>query len=879
MPEEFGTYQLIRKIAQGGMAEVFEARARGEIGGFSRPVAIKRMFPHLVDRDDIITMFIDEARIASRLQHPNIVQIYDLGVVKGSFYLAMELVEGLDLRRVCELGVKQDYFMSRELAARVIAEVARGLHYAHTRCDDQGRPMRVVHRDVSPQNVLLSVDGAVKICDFGIAKAESRLTHTRTGEFKGKFSYMSPEQFDGGKVDHRSDIFTLGIVLYEITTVSRLFRSRTEYETMRKITEGEITPPTDVRADYPEALERIVLKALARAPEERFEHAGQLAEALEDWLFERRVRVGTTQLAEYMQELEARAQADAEPVLSATPEGDDITRPVTISEQHFVLDDDDLEVLEDVDVIEERTRVPAVDVSTLQLGEGVQSEGPPEVFGAPVVEVRRISTEERARRQDSELNSELPVNSIDETLVTTRRVGDVALAVEPEAGDAEAAGDETLITTSEIYLSEHVVEEQAAEAYPPRPVERLEAEPQPRLDAGEDKGASQDDSFWRKIPDLKVASSRQPSPWSSQGQPAVTAAMATLEAERGAGVSNKVVWLGALLLIAALVGGLVWALGGASGITESDSDIHLQASSAAPGDMKPRAIATEPAGAAVIVNGVRLQGRTPLSVELASGRAHELWVMLDGYHPQRVVVGDEEALTPVSLERAVGSARARVSFESTPPGATIYLNGERLGVTPLRLENVAADHVSHVQLELLGHRPHVAWLKFQIDEDNTVSGGLAPEESTSTSVRVSSPPRSSRVTVDGQVVGSTPVEAVLPSAKIVELEISAHEHLPRSFALDLRRVASVQIDHGLRPADLGQGTLSLSVEPAAAIYIGGRSYGAGPVRDLELEEGTHTVIFETLEGRRLRAAVEIVSGKHLQLHAQHQGDQVELAPR
>src|SRR5690554_845785 len=164
MPEEFGTYQLHRKIAQGGMAEVFEARAHSEFGGFSRALAIKRMFPHLVDRDEIITMFIDEARIASRLQHPNIVQIYDLGVVQGSFYLAMELVEGLDLRRVCELGVKQDHFLPRELAVRVVADVASGLHYAHTRCDDQGRPMRVVHRDISPQNVLMSVEGAVKIC-------------------------------------------------------------------------------------------------------------------------------------------------------------------------------------------------------------------------------------------------------------------------------------------------------------------------------------------------------------------------------------------------------------------------------------------------------------------------------------------------------------------------------------------------------------------------------------------------------------------------------------------------------------------------------------------------------------------------------------------
>ena len=355
MGEAFGTYQLHEKIAQGGMAEVFLASKEGEIGGFSRRLAIKRMFPHFVDRDDIINMFIDEARIASRLHHSNIIQIYDLGVVDGTFFIAMEYVEGLDLRRVCELGVEFNQFLSRPMAVYIAAEVAAGLEYAHGQTDQQGRPMNIIHRDVSPQNVLLSVDGAVKICDFGIAKAESRLTETRVGEFKGKFSYMSPEQFGRGELDHRSDIFTLGIVLYETTVSTRLFRSDSEYEAMRKITSGEITPPSALRSDYPQRLEQIVLKALALEPEDRYATAAEFQAELEDWLFDQRTRVGRRQVGNYVERLRDEASeresatangegpaSSTEPQRRETPEPEAPEPPVEPTTQ-MTLTDEELE--------------------------------------------------------------------------------------------------------------------------------------------------------------------------------------------------------------------------------------------------------------------------------------------------------------------------------------------------------------------------------------------------------------------------------------------------------------------------------------------------------------------------------------------------------
>ena len=334
MAENFGKYRLHEKIAQGGMAEVFLATRQGEFDGFEQRLAIKRMYPHLVDQDDVINMFIDEARIASRLHHSNIVQIYDLGVVDGTFFIAMEYVEGLDLRRSCELGIEDDNFISRPLAVHIASEIAAGLAHAHGQTDENGNPMNIIHRDISPQNVLLSVDGAVKICDFGIAKAESRLTQTRVGEFKGKFSYMSPEQFGHGDLDQRSDIFTLGIVLYETTVAARLFQSKNEYEAMQKITNGDFRSPSSVRPDYPPRLEEIVMKALAVDADQRYQTAKAMQDDLEDWLHRQRVRVGPRQLATYVDELrDAIDDVDAGEVDRQITETDVDVGPSTSAEE------------------------------------------------------------------------------------------------------------------------------------------------------------------------------------------------------------------------------------------------------------------------------------------------------------------------------------------------------------------------------------------------------------------------------------------------------------------------------------------------------------------------------------------------------------------
>ena len=303
MAQTFGDYNLIQKIAQGGMAEIFLATREGDLGGFEKQLAIKRIFRHLTGREETVNMFFDEARIAATLNHPNIVQIFDLGEVDEHFYIAMEFVHGTDLRRVCKKGLERDDYLPIELAARIVADTAGGLHYAHTRTDESGGPRNIVHRDISPQNILLSMEGYVKVCDFGIAKAENRLARTRTGQFKGKLSYMSPEQFNGENVDARSDIFNLGIVLYEITLARRLFNAKTDFERMRQIANAQVTRPTEIQPDFPPHLEHIIMKALRHDPAERFQTAEAMQVELEQWLHDQGARVGAVEIGSYMKEI------------------------------------------------------------------------------------------------------------------------------------------------------------------------------------------------------------------------------------------------------------------------------------------------------------------------------------------------------------------------------------------------------------------------------------------------------------------------------------------------------------------------------------------------------------------------------------------------
>jgi TonB family protein len=297
--ETFGQYTLLERIAVGGMAEVWKARMRG-VEGFQKTVAIKKILPYMTGNTDFISMFIDEAKLAAQLSHPNIVHIYDLGKIGSDFYIAMEYVEGKDLRSLLNAARQHDLPLPLGLALLIGVRLANALGYAHRKRDFEGREMALVHRDVSPQNVLISYDGDVKLCDFGIAKAVSKVGQTQMGALKGKLQYMSPEQARGTQVDARSDIFSLGAVLFEMLTGQRLFDGDSEMSVLEAVRQVKVRRPSQVVPTIPREIDDIVMHALAGRPEDRFQTAGELEQRLEAVLYALKPSPSYSDLAAYV---------------------------------------------------------------------------------------------------------------------------------------------------------------------------------------------------------------------------------------------------------------------------------------------------------------------------------------------------------------------------------------------------------------------------------------------------------------------------------------------------------------------------------------------------------------------------------------------------
>ncbi len=278
--ERLDRFELIAELASGGMATVFLARLSG-VAGFQRLVAIKRLHPHLAKEPEFIEMFLDEARLAARIHHPNVVPIQEVGTSERGYYLVMDYVEGDTLARLLARAAQGKRQIPPGVVIRVLLDVLAGLHAAHELKDDLGQPLSIVHRDVSPQNVLVGVDGIARITDFGVARAASRLTTTRSGQLKGKLAYMAPEQARGEAIDRRADIFSCGIVLWEALALKRLFKGDGEAQTLNRVLYDPIAPPSSVRPDVPRPLEDVCMKALDRDPEKRFASAQEFADELE----------------------------------------------------------------------------------------------------------------------------------------------------------------------------------------------------------------------------------------------------------------------------------------------------------------------------------------------------------------------------------------------------------------------------------------------------------------------------------------------------------------------------------------------------------------------------------------------------------------------
>lgn len=320
----FGRYVLQRRLARGGMGELYLGVAAGP-GGFERKVAIKRILPHLAQSESFVQRFIDEARIVVQLQHGNIVPVFDMGVHDDEYYIAMEYLAGWDLKAILSAAARRGRQLPVPLVLLVGVEVARGLAYAHRKTSDDGLSLGIVHRDISPSNILLGRDGVVKITDFGIAKAAGKLVESVAGMLQGKFAYMSPEQAAGLEIDHRSDIFSLGVILWEALTGRQLFAADSDTATLRRIRTHTPEPASALRPEIPPAVDEVLSGCLARERSGRHADAEALEQRLGALLLDHYPGTGASQLAQHLQELFPR-QAYPTPAPRAPASFDDLLR-------------------------------------------------------------------------------------------------------------------------------------------------------------------------------------------------------------------------------------------------------------------------------------------------------------------------------------------------------------------------------------------------------------------------------------------------------------------------------------------------------------------------------------------------------------------------
>jgi len=301
-PLRVGRYEVISHLATGGMAQIYLARQSG-LGSFERHVVLKTILRERASDQRFVTMFLDEAKLAATLNHQNVAQVYEVDQADGAYFMAMEYVHGENARAILETTLRRGWTVPLELAVMIISGAAAGLHHAHERRGKGGAPLNIVHRDVSPANIMVGYDGSVKVLDFGIAKAEERATKTVGGTIKGKYGYMSPEQCKGKTIDRRSDIFALGIVLYELTTLRRAFKGNDDFETMKRIVAGDVVLPSIAVPGYPRELEAIVLTAMANDSAARFQTAQELIEALDAFAVRAKLTGSNTAMGRFMTQL------------------------------------------------------------------------------------------------------------------------------------------------------------------------------------------------------------------------------------------------------------------------------------------------------------------------------------------------------------------------------------------------------------------------------------------------------------------------------------------------------------------------------------------------------------------------------------------------
>jgi serine/threonine protein kinase len=842
-PIPFGKYYLLERVNVGGMAEVFKAKATG-VEGFERLVAVKRILPSIAEDAEFITMFIDEAKIAVQLTHANIAQIFDLGKVDESYFIALEYIHGKDLRAIFNRGRARSEPIPVAMACFCIMKLCEGLEYAHNKRDAAGQFLNLVHRDVSPQNILVSHEGEVKIIDFGIAKAAGKSGRTQAGILKGKFGYMSPEQVQGLDIDRRSDVFGVGICLYELLTGERLFVGESDFATLEKVRNVDIMPPSTYNRRIPPELERIVLQALAKDRTTRYQSAMQLHDALQAFMYSSGSAFGRRDLAMYMQrafseEISREDARDQEYASIGVERRDDVTGLTAFDELEAVSSVSALNLEPDDD------QPPAAPQSAADMAPAQRFKGKSTLLGLPTSAALAAPPSAPSLRPQSNPSIARPGPAVPplvprmESIPPGRSGPPGTLGRNPAAGAApprvEMDWDDEEMST-QIYDRP---DEPTAGAQPQLGVPAVTSAPlvlavQPAV-----------------VPAAWGAAARSaPAPGApSPFGPPADSARRTARTEPdlqwpppGEARERRRIVIALLLAVAmlVLVGGGMWLMR-----TPSPGTVHLS---------------TTPADVAVALDGMAQTGSSPFVLsQVSPGVAHEIAVTHAGFRTWslkfQLQPGETMELPPVKLE----SMESGFVLNSNPAGASVLVDGSlRTQLTPVRIVDLEpGDH--HVRIEADGYAPwesslHVtpgtvldlptAQLMPRAAEAAPAPAPVAVAVAVPTPAPASPPPRAAPASPRARRPAS-PRVASIPSY----VPPSAPEPAPAP--------------QPVRSSG-GTGTLRVQTRPWSKVLVDGRPVGTTPLTGVTLSAGRHTLTFVNDDfGIQKTVKVEIEAGQVL----------------
>jgi serine/threonine protein kinase len=840
-PIPFGKYYLLERVNVGGMAEVFKAKATG-VEGFERLVAVKRILPSIAEDAEFITMFIDEAKIAVQLTHANIAQIFDLGKVDDSYFIALEYIHGKDLRAIFNRGRSRGEPVPIPMACFCIMKLCEGLEYAHNKRDASGQFLNLVHRDVSPQNIIVSHEGEVKIIDFGIAKAAGKSGRTQTGILKGKFGYMSPEQVQGFEIDRRSDVFGVGICLYELLTGERLFIGETDFATLEKVRNVDIMPPSTYNRRITQDLEKIVLKALSKERGTRHQTAMQLHDDLQAFMYSSGNFFGRRDLAMYMQRAfadeiikeDARdkeyaelgiATRDEVTGLSSFDEIEAVSSVSALQQQPYADDFDDAPARSPSPAAQQHYKAkstllglpnPSPAAAPRSIPTLRAPSGPPVFGGGAGVPplVPRVGSIPPGRSAPPGVRASVPGKAAQPNAPMEWDDEEMSTQIydrpdEPGAGDGLRQGFAPAGRSIPATLAAQAAAHVPQMAAPPVTAHGAPSPFGASVWGTSDGTPAEPNAAWPRSAHPKATRTRSP---------------------------MLVALLSVLVIVGAIVGGLWLFRNPPTGTVN---------------------LTTTPVEVSVALDGVAQVGSSPFVFSRISARTnHEIVVSKAGYRSWSLkfaLDADETMqLQPVVLE----SLESGFSLDSRPPGASVFVDGRRLAKgTPLRVVDLEpGDH--HVRIEAEGYAPwesslHVTrGMVLDLPTAQLMARTAAPIPQPLPAPALPTRPVSAPSAQSTRVRRSTPPPREAPVAQPrPQPEQEATPAPPRE-----------------RPSSGGGGTGMLRVQtrPWSKVFVDGRPVGTTPLTGLTLSAGRHTLTFVNEDfGIRKTVKIEVEAGQTL----------------